>query len=160
MKANIRKETLELVCYSNPAPGSFVSNFYFPDNELLRNVKLWGIQTYYLDIFKSSLSYPVGQYPNLPTRGQFKRMFLNLYDTKDNNFCKDAPFPIFQSIENGTMRTNKYGDQYTIQEKDFKVFTGQKLNLQKSFLSIVDTQPVKLTAVVDFYYSRIDLDKI
>lgn len=138
----------------------YVRNFF--DNELLRNVKIWGVQTYYLNIFKSSLDFPVTtNYPALPTKGQFRRLFLNLYDTKDNNFCHIAPFPIFQSIEDGTMQLDKYGENYTIQEKDFKYFCGQELNLQKSGILYVGTnQDDKFTVVLDIFYSRIDLDKI
>lgn len=161
MKPVIRKETVELVCNTGSTLNSYVSKFNFQDNENLRNVKLWGVQLYYDKIFKSSLTYPSAEnYPTLPTKSQFQRMFLSLYDVKDNNFLKDAPFPIFQSIENGTMQTSNAGDQKTIQEKDFKFFTGQQLDLQKSSISIITIKPLSFTAVIDFYYSRIDLDKI
>lgn len=160
MKTIIRKETISLQCISQALVGNqYVQSFRFKDNENLRNVKIWGVQTYYKDIFINSLDFPIG-YPDLPSKGQFRRLFLNLYDTKGINFLHTAPFVIFQSIEHGTMFTNKYGENTTIQEKDFKYFKGQKLDLQNSSVEYISNKADKFTIVLDIYYSRIDLDKI
>lgn len=160
MKTIIRKETVSLQCYSQALVGNqYVQSFRFKDNENLRNVKIWGVQTYYQNIFPYSLDFPIG-YPQLPTKSQFRRLFLNLYDTKGINFLHTAPFVIFQSIENGTLFTNKYAENSTIQEKDFKYFKGQKLDLQNSSVEYISNKAEQFTIVVDIYYSRIDIDKI
>ena len=147
----------------------------FQDNNELRNVRLWGVQSYYYYDYNKSIptiNYFSGQIKtdpnyNLPIvrKKFFQQTFLNLYDINNDNFLKDAPLPIFQTIENSQ---EEFDDvdvfrEETIVEKDHKIFTGQLFDLQNSSLSMIfpdEKYPNPSTFVIPltFQYSRIDLD--
>ena len=148
----------------------------FKDNNELRNVKLWGVQTYYKYLYSKMpelIIYDSGAFTNDPDyqlpiieKKYFQQSFLNLYDINNDNFLKDAPLPIFQTIENSQNESfipaKVYRDS-TIVEKDHKIFTGQLFDLQNSSVSIIfpDNEipdPSTFVIPITFYYSRIELD--
>jgi hypothetical protein len=134
------------------------------DIEELRNVRLWGVQTYYF-----AGKAPFGTFGTLFTdpdykidvisKKQFQGAFLNLYDTKNVFFLQNAPFVIFNTIQNNTEK-----EFFGIVERDAKNFNGQFLDLTASFVKFDGSanpllEPAETrTIVIDFYYSRIDLD--
>jgi hypothetical protein len=148
----------------------------FEDNNELRNVRLWGVQTYYkYKYFKTPelIIYESGQFINDPdynlpliTKKFFQQSFLNLYDINNVNFLKNAPLPIFQTIENSQNESfipNKVDRASTIVEKDHKIFTGQLFDLQNSSVTLIypdNDFPDPLTFIVPitFYYSRLEQD--
>jgi hypothetical protein len=184
MKNVIRKESV-IIKASIPKGTPIGANlkFNFQDNENLRQVNLWGIQTYYRGelkpqppvnpltfgmyngILKQDLDYGL----LLLDKAIFQRSFINLYDIHNDNFVINAPLVIFQTIQDnwsmgGTPlpppQTNPDGD---IVERDAKIFCGQHLDLQNCFISFVNSEvftDVEFSIVIDFYYSRIDLDKL
>jgi hypothetical protein len=179
MKNVIRKESVEIkVNIPKGTPLGSSVKFNFTDNENLRNVKLWGVQTFYKGqenarlglnnqngILIKDLDYQL----DLLSKDEFQRCFLNLYDINNDNFLIQAPFVIFQTIQNvwskgGTPLPppleNPDGD---IVERDTKYFSGQLLDLQNSFISFWNDKPfsdAEFSIVIDIYYSRIDLDTL
>lgn len=142
-------------------------NYYripFPDNEDLRNIKLWGVQTYYaaFDTGKNLgiLPYDLDNSIDVIKKSTFIKTFLTLYDINNVEFLKQAPYVIFQPIQNQTSGgglNTKY--EVDICERDNKVFTGQLLDLQNSYIEIIDNAiDGKFSIFTEFYYSRIDLD--
>lgn len=125
------------------------------DIEELRNVRLWGVQTYYLTgTLKKDPDYKI----NVINALQFQGAFLNLYDTKNVFFLRNAPFVIFNTIQNHT-------SGFSIVERDAKNFNGQFLDLTASYVTfdgnannVIFEDPIK-TIVIDFYYSRINIDE-
>lgn len=141
-----------------------VNKITFDDNEDLRNVRLWGINTYFLAKNAETMT-------NNPNMGSdriciikdiLQNSFLNLYDINGNNFVKDIPLIDFATMQNNPF--SKFGDNTTcdIVDYDTKFFTGQKLDLQNSFVNIIwDGREFvdKLFLPLEIYYTRIDLDK-
>lgn len=176
MKNVIRKKTVSIVCVVPAVQTGARYKFNFAEDEDLRNVQLWGVQTFY----KGDAEDDAGTInPNgilikdpdwnvdLIDKIHFMQTFLNLYDVGSDNFLKDAPFVIFQTVQGNWTQSgvpdvdNPVSD---IVERDPKYFTGQKLDLQNSFINIVNNSNVKagetFSIVIDFYYSRIDLDSV
>lgn len=136
----------------------------FPDNEDLRNVKLWGVQSYY-GKFEGELVTSLGiliddpdyQLP-LINKDTFQRTFLTLYDKNNVEFLKQCPIIVFQTIQNNAEFHSRKTD-CDICERDNKVFTGQFLDLQNSFYELININlKGEYSLVTEFYYSRIDLD--
>ena len=163
MKNVIRKETIIIKNVQFAGIG-IPEKFQFPDNENLRNVKLWGIQTFYLDqqgadagqLFADP-DYDIALIP----QDVFQNCYLTLKDKKNVNFLKRCPFVIFQTIENGGIAIGRASN--SIVEKDHKVLSGQVLDLNNSYVELA-TNGLKVfeskTIVINFYYSRIDLEKV
>jgi hypothetical protein len=135
----------------------------FPDNEDLRNVKLWGVQSYYGRVKEELFSFgilesePDYQLP-LINKDTFQKTFLTLYDKNNVEFLKQCPIIVFQTIQNNIeLGSNRIeGD---ICERDNKVFTGQFLDLQNSYYELINIDlKGEYSFVTEFYYSRIDLD--
>ena len=176
MKNVIRKKTVSVVVTVPAVQTGSRYKFNFAEDEDLRNVKLWGVQTFYAgDLMNDAQTLnPNGIIPfdpdwsiGLIDKIKFQQTFLNLYDTKSINFLKDAPFCIFQTIQaNWTQSGVPEADNPVsdIVERDTKYFIGQDLDLQNSFIEIVNNANVKtgetFSIVIDFYYSRIDLDNV
>jgi len=148
----------------------------FKDNNELRNVKLWGVQTYYKYLYSKTpdlITYDSGAFTNDPDyqlsiieKKYFQQSFLNLYDINNDNFLKDAPLTIFQTIENSqdeNIILPHINRESTIVEKDHKIFTGQLFDLQNSSITIIYPDgkfpdPLTFVIPITFQYSRIDLD--
>ena len=167
MKNVIRKETVIIKNVQFAAIG-VPEKFQFPDNENLRNVKLWGIQTFYVDDTRSSvgqfLKDPDYQIDLIPI-DVFKNLFLTLKDKKNVTFLNRCPFVVFQTIENGAIAhtTMEFPTTVSLVEKDAKALTGQELDLNNSFVEMATTglKPFAAkTIVINFYYSRIDLETV
>lgn len=131
----------------------------FEDNEDLRNIRLWGINSYYRAKANSTMfrdpnyNLPILLLPTL------KNSFLNLLDINGNNFVKNMPLINFATLQNED--SNAFANIFdtAVVERDNKFFTGQKLDLQNSFINI--RKGVKGTFVLplEIYYTRIDLDE-
>ncbi|MEI6508575.1 MAG: hypothetical protein WCO54_08810 [Bacteroidota bacterium] len=139
----------------------------FPDNEDLRNIKLWGVQSYYgnslaltTPIFDGILIGDPDYKDYIIPKYTFQGTFLTLYDKNNVEFLKQCPIVVFQTIQNSTMQIAR--DNYftfDICERDNKVFTGQFLDLQNSYYEIINaTLDGEYSLITEFYYSRIDLD--
>jgi len=140
----------------------------FPDNEDLRNVKLWGVQSYYGNNLSDVMPILDGILPRdidykLPVipKFTFVNTFLTLYDKNNVEFLKQCPIVVFQTIQNdtGIFDGEIRSREFDICERDNKVFTGQFLDLQNSYYEIIN--PLiegEYSLVTEFYYSRIDLD--
>jgi hypothetical protein len=167
MKNVIRKETIIIKNVQFGGIG-IPEKFQFPDNENLRNVKLWGIQTFYLDQQGANAGqlfadpdYNIALIP----QDVFQNCYLTLKDKKNVNFLKRCPFVIFQTIENGGIAISSRYDpsSNSIVEKDHKVLSGQLLDLNNSYVELATNglKPFEAkTIVINFYYSRIDLEKV
>ncbi len=141
-----------------------VNKVTFDDNEDLRNVRLWGINTY----FTAKRSETMILNPNMGTdricivKDILQNSFLNLYDINGNNFVKDIPLIDFATMQSNPLTLNGDNRACDILDYDTKFFTGQKLDLQNSFVNIIWDGNVfvdKLFLPLEFYYTRIDLDK-
>ena len=135
----------------------------FPDNEELRNVKLWGVQSYYGRVKEQIFAFgiienePDYQMP-LINKDTFQRTFLTLYDKNNVEFLKQCPIIVFQTIQND-VELNNNRIESDICERDNKVFTGQFLDLQNSYYELINIDiKGEFSLVTEFYYSRIDLD--
>jgi hypothetical protein len=163
MLPTIRKVTISLKVNFDGLGTPTKVNFN-QDIEELRNVRLWGIETYYAaaNPIASTLILDPDYSRTVISRFQFQGAFLNLYDTKNVNFLINCPFPVFGTLQNGT---DGSGRQHpTITERDAKNFNGQYLDIQSSFVifdgSVNNTEEGdKRVIVLDVYYSRQDLDK-
>lgn len=160
----IRKVTISLKVNFD-ASGKPVKVNFNQDIEELRNVRLWGIQTYYSADEQarfSTLILDPDYSIRVITKTQFQGAFLNLYDTKNVNFLINCPFAVFGTLQNSTelLPTTK---DFGITERDAKNFNGQYLDIQSSFVifdaSVNVQRPEQRTIVLDVYYSRQDLDK-
>jgi len=139
----------------------------FPDNEDLRNVKIWGVQTYYgsssefqVTPFDDGilLNEPDYTLPVIP-KFTFLGTFLTLYDKNNVEFLKQCPAMVFQTIQNNEFQFGKQTTSFDICERDNKVFTGQFLDLQNSYYEIINANiEGEYSIFTEFYYSRIDLD--
>jgi len=133
------------------------------DIEELRNVRLWGIQTYYSgeEARASTLIFDPDYSITVINKDQFQGAFLNLYDTKNVFFLQNCPFAVFGTLQNGA--DNLGNKSIGIVERDAKNFNGQYLDIQSSFVifdgSVNVQRPEQRTIVLDVYYSRQDLDK-
>jgi len=146
-----------------------VNKVTFDDNEDLRNVRIWGINTYSLG--SGNIGSTMTYNPNMGVdrlaivNNVLKRSFLNLYDINGNNFVKDMPLIDFATTQNNPFAYNPPAreiDSIDILDCDTKFFTGQKLDLQNSFVNIIwdgNEFVDKLFLPLEFYYTRIDLDK-
>lgn len=162
MLPTIRKVTIALKVNFDGTNNPVKINFN-QDIEELRNVRLWGIETYYRTekIIASTLVKDPDYLRPVISRLQFQGAFLNLYDTKNVNFLINCPFAVFGTLQNGVDGFGSYHP--SINERDAKSFNGQFLDIQNSFVifdgsvnnAIDDTRSI----VIDVYYSRIDLDK-
>jgi hypothetical protein len=158
----IRKVTVSLKVNFNGTNTPVKVNFN-QDIEELRNVQLWGIQTYFsaAKSIASTLVLDPDYSRVVISRFQFQGAFLNLYDTKNVNFLVNSPFCVFGTLQNGTEGIG--ANHPTITERDAKNFNGQKLDIQNSFVifdkSVNQIADATRSIVIDFYYSRLDLDK-
>ena len=158
----IRKVTVSLKVNFDGSNHPVKVNFN-QDIEELRNVQLWGVQTYFsgANPIASTLIFDPDYSRTVISRFQFQGAFLNLYDTKNVNFLVNFPFSVFGTLQNGTEGIGR--DHPSITERDAKNFNGQKLDIQNSFVifdkSVNQIADVKRSIVIDFYYSRLDLDK-
>jgi len=143
-----------------------VNKVTFDDNEDLRNVRLWGINVYFLG--RGNIGSTMTYNPNMGVdrlaivNSVLKRSFLNLYDINGNNFVKDMPLIDFATNQNNPFAYNGDFRNIDILDYDTKFFTGQKLDLQNSFVNIIwpGSELIdKLFLPLEFYYTRIDLDK-
>jgi len=143
-----------------------VNKVTFDDNEDLRNVRIWGINTYFLG--KDNKGTTMSYNPNMNLDRVcipsivLKRAFLNLYDINGNNFVKDMPLIDFATTQNNPLSHNTDDRKIDILDYDTKFFTGQKLDLQNSFVNIIwdgNESVDELFLPLEFYYTRIDLDK-
>lgn len=162
MLPTIRKVTISLKVDFDGL-GTPVKVNFNQDIEELRNVRLWGIETYYAaaKFVVSTLPLDPDYSRTLISRLQFQGAFLNLYDTKNVNFLINCPFPVFGTLQNGTDGNGT--NHPSITERDAKNFNGQYLDIQSSFVifdgSVNNTQRDNRVIVLDVYYSRQDLDK-
>jgi hypothetical protein len=162
MLPTIRKVTIALKVNFNGNNLPVKVNFN-QDIEELRNVRLWGVQTYYsaVEPRASTLIFDPDYSRAVISRRQFQGAFLNLYDTKNVNFLINCPFAVFGTLQNGA---DGFGITHPgILERDAKNFNGQFLDIQNSFVifdgsvnNVIDTKRV---IEIDIYYSRQDLDK-
>jgi hypothetical protein len=156
----IRKVSIPLKVNFNGLNTPIKVNFN-QDIEELRNVRLWGIQTYYAGAkFLASIVPLDPDYSTaIISRFQFQGAFLNLYDTKNVNFLINCPFSVFQTIQNGV---DAFGIHHPcVTERDPKDFNGQFLDIQNSFVifdASVNNVRESRSILIDVYYSRIDLD--
>lgn len=158
MQNIVRKETISLEVFFSAQETKPVYKFLFPDNENLRNVKIWGFQMYYNTILTTAdLLYK----RPLINKADFQNTFVNMYDKKNVNFLIFAPAVVFQTIQDNQLDSGRPDAQ--INDRDAKFFTGQILDFPNCYLSIVNdaslTKDRNLTYVFDVYYSRIDLDE-
>ena len=158
MQNIVRKETISIEVFFAAQETKPVYKFLFPDNENLRNVKIWGFQMYYNTILPNDLLYK----RKLIAKADFQNTFVNMYDKKNVNFLIFAPAVVFQTIQDNQFDSAQKNDAQ-INDRDAKFFTGQILDFPNCYLSIVNdaslTKDTKLTYVFDVYYSRIDLDE-
>jgi hypothetical protein len=170
MKQVIRKKTVNVKFTLPKGIVGGKTKITFQDDEDLRNVQLWGVQTFYRGAAATGLNngvLPTDLDYTLPLlqKDLFLLTHLNLLDINNVNFLKDSPFVLFQTIQNNWSKggnpnfTNPDG---TIAERDTKYFTGQRLDLQNSFIEMAtagfpNTQDEQ-SIVINFYYSRLDLD--
>jgi hypothetical protein len=160
----IRKVTISLKVNFDANATPVKVNFN-QDIEELRNVRLWGIQTYYsnneVPRFSTLILDPDYSIAVI-SKQQFQGAFLNLYDTKNVNFLINCPFAVFGTLQN-TADLLPLTKGFGITERHAKNFNGQYLDIQNSFVifdrSVNSQEPEQRTIVLDVYYSRIDLDK-
>jgi len=162
MLPTIRKVTISLKVDFDGNNTPVKVNFN-QDIEELRNVRLWGIETYYSGAkpLASTLALDPDYSRIVISRFQFQGAFLNLYDTKNVNFMINCPFSVFGTLQNGV---DGFGFTHpAINERDAKSFNGQFLDIQNSFVifdgSVNNVADGNRVIVIDVYYSRIDLDK-
>jgi hypothetical protein len=163
MLPTIRKVTISLKVDFDGL-GTPVKVNFNQDIEELRNVRLWGIETYYSAKEPRASTLILDPDYSIPviSRFQFQGAFLNLFDTKNVNFLINCPFSVFGTLQNGA---DGFGTTHPgIVERDAKNFNGQYLDIQSSFVifdaSVNNVQrPEQRTIVLDVYYSRQDLDK-
>lgn len=158
----IRKVTISLKVNFDGTSRPVKVNFN-QDIEELRNVRLWGVQTYYsaAEPRASTLILDPDYSRPVISRKQFQGAFLNLYDTKNVNFLINCPFAVFGTLQNGV---DGFGTTHPgITERDAKSFNGQFLDIQNSFVifdgSVNNAADATRSIVIDIYYSRQDLDK-
>jgi hypothetical protein len=128
------------------------------DTPELRNVRIWGLQTYYGDknVLYGNFSNDITYLKPLIDQKEFQNCYITLYDRKNVNFVKDAPVVIFQTIQGNSEVRN-----IEITERDNKTFCGQILDLQNSYIeftadvnNIVNDSPLIFNC--DIYYSKLD----
>jgi hypothetical protein len=163
MLPTIRKVTISLKVNFDGTNTPVKVNFN-QDIEELRNVRLWGIETYYSGAKSLASTLPLDpDYTRIViSRFQFQGAFLNLYDTKNINFMINCPFSVFGTLQNGV---DGFGSNHpAINERDPKNFNGQFLDIQSSFVtfdaSVNNVRDITRVIVMDIYYSRMDLDKV
>lgn len=161
MLPTIRKVTVNLKVNFNGLGTPIKINFN-QDIEELRNVRLWGLETYYKTdkIIASTLIKDADYLRPVISKFQFQGAFLNLYDVKNVNFLINCPFAVFGTLQNGVDGFGLYHP--AINERDAKSFNGQYLDIQNSFVIFdgsVNNVEDNRVIVLDVYYSRIDLDK-
>lgn len=158
MQNIVRKETITIDVFFSSAETKPVFKYLFPDNENLRNAKIWGFQMYYNDVLKNDLLYK----HKLIQKGDLQSTFVDMYDKKNINFLIFAPAVTFQTIQDNEIAINTR-DKTQINERDAKFFCGQLIDIRNCYLSIVNnanlTKDTIQTYVVDVYYSRIGLDE-
>tara|TARA_R110000868_G_scaffold60249_2_gene184345 strand:- start:166 stop:669 length:504 start_codon:yes stop_codon:yes gene_type:complete len=157
----IRKVTIALKVDFDGTKKPVKINFN-QDIEELRNVRLWGIQTYFstANSTASTLTLDPDYGRAVISRTQFQGAFLNLYDIKNVNFLINCPFAVFGTLQNGN---DGIGITHpSITERDAKNFNGQYLDIQSSFVifdgSVNGVKDNTRSIVIDIYYSRTDLD--
>lgn len=130
-KKIIKHELFEVLV----SAGTSLTQFPIPDLPNLRHVQLWGIQVYYSAIVPNSL---ISGKPVI-TKADFQQSYLTLVNYDGKQFLNQAPLSMFQTIENN-MVSVPFGEglftEASIQEKDFKSFTGQNVNYPKSFINV------------------------
>jgi hypothetical protein len=162
MLPTIRKVTISLKVNFDGTSRPVKVNFN-QDIEELRNVRLWGVQTYYsaAEPRASTLILDPDYSRAVISRLQFQAAFLNLYDTKNVNFLINCPFAVFGTLQNGADGIGTTDP--SINERDAKSFNGQLLDIQNSFVifdgSVNNRPDATRVIVLDIYYSRQDLDK-
>jgi hypothetical protein len=126
-KKIIKHELFEVLI----SAGTSLTQFPIPDLPNLRHVQLWGIQVYYKDIVPNSLISGKA----VLTKADFQQSYLTLVNYDGKQFLNQAPLSMFQTIENNLSTIGAPFDA-SIQEKDFKSFTGQNVNYPKSFINV------------------------
>lgn len=164
MLPTIRKVTISLKVNFDGTNTPVKVNFN-QDIEELRNVRLWGIETYY-SVDRLTINSTLKQDPDYSriviSKTQFQGAFLNLYDTKNVYFLQNSPFAVFGTLQNNG--DSFIGKDFAITERDPKNFNGQFLDIQSSFVtfdaSVNNVTDITRVIVMDIYYSRMDLDKV
>ena len=158
MQNIVRKETISievLFAAQDPKP---VFKFLFPDNENLRNSRIFGFQMYYNTIAKFDLLYK----RKLIDKATIQSTFVDMFDKKNNNFVKFCPAIVFQTIQDNEFDSGTTDAQ--INERDAKYFTGQIIDFANCYFSVVNspalTFDTKFTFLFDVFYTRIDLDDV
>jgi len=158
MLPTIRKVTIFQKVFYNGA-GNEIQKINFEDNEDLRNVRIWGISTYYRAKENSNMRKDPNYNLSIFTLFQLQKSFLNLLDINGNNFVKNIPLINFSTLQTEDSNSGANAFDTAVIERDNKFFTGQKLDLQNSFVSVF--KPLRGTFVLplEIYYTRIDLDE-
>ena len=159
MQNIVRKETISIDVFFPSGATTPVFKFLFPDNDNLRNAKIYGFQIYYNTILKSDLLY---KHP-LISKEILQNTFVDMYDKKNINFLIFAPAVIFQTIQDNEFAVNSR-DEFQINERDSKYFCGQLLDFSNCYFSVVNNASLifdkQLSFVFDVFYTRVDLDNI
>lgn len=147
-KKIIKHELFEVLVPANTT----LNRFPIPDLPNLREVELWSVQCYYKKIVPFSV---LSQRATID-KVIFQNSFLTLVNYDGMEFLKQAPFVIFQTIENNMVEVPLTTDplvvnECTIQEKDFKSFVGQKVNYPKSYIEV--SQPTLNTTDIVYLIS-------
>jgi len=132
---------------------------FFEDNEDLRNVRIWGINTYYAGKNSVTMERDPNYILGIISLPRLLHSFLNLYDTNGVNFCKNIPLINFATMQNNSSDFSGDKFQSAVVERDNKFFTGQKLDLQNSFVVINEHFTNTFVLPLEIYYTRIDLDE-
>jgi len=158
MQNIVRKETISIEVIFPAGDPKPVFKFLFPDNENLRNSKIYGFQMYYDTIAPFDLLYK----RKLIDKATIQSTFIDLFDKKNNNFVKFCPAIVFQTIQDSESNSARTDAQ--INERDAKYFTGQVIDFTNCYFSVVNSPALtfdsKFTFLFDVFYTRIDLDDI
>lgn len=122
MKKIIKHELCEVVIPANTT----ATKFNFPDLPNLKDTFTWGIQVY--TITELPLSILSGN--ALPTVVQvLNNSFITLVDYSGFEFLKNAPALLFNTVAFDVSTSTN------IRENNAKLFNGQKVNWNKSYIS-------------------------
>jgi len=158
MLPTIRKTTIfQKIKFDNLSKTEKIN---FEDNEDLRNIRLWGINSYYRAKDNSTMFRDPNY--NLPILllANLKESFINLLDINGNNFVKNMPLINFATLQNEDSNAGANIFDTAVVERDNKFFTGQKLDLQNSFINVrKGLLKGDFVLPLEIYYTRIDLDE-
>lgn len=119
----IRHEWVELPVLA----GSTLTRFNFPDLPNLRNVLLFGIKCYTIDMLQLSIN---NQLPLLDRTNVLLKSYITLVNYGGKEFLKQAPLQIFNST---SFDLNTSTNLYETYAKDF---AGQRVNWPKSYIQL------------------------